>query len=135
MEGWGGGGGGGCIFSNLPTPTQLLFISFPTYQCNTQQVVVKMVISAGDFHVSGKKFHLTKTEMESEVQGTLKREMVYTNHELPTKSLSETMFLDANNILFVPKKLYKLHCSSPNNSNCQRAQLTILYSVDTTNRE
>ena len=61
---------------------------FPTYQCNTQQEVVRSIISAGEFHVLGKKLHLTKTEMASEVQGTLKREMVYTNHELSTESLS-----------------------------------------------
>ena len=45
---------------------------FPTYQCNTQQVVLKTVISAGEFHVSAKKSHLTKTEMGSEVQRILK---------------------------------------------------------------
>ena len=40
---------------------------FPTYQCNTQQVVVKTVISSGQFHVSEKKLHLTKAEMGSEM--------------------------------------------------------------------
>ena len=45
---------------------------FPTYQCHAQQVVVKTVINAGEFHVSVKKPHLTKTEMGSEVQGTFK---------------------------------------------------------------
>ena len=61
---------------------------FPCLSMNTGQVVVKTVISASEFHVSGQKLHLTKTEMGSEVQGTLKREMVYINHELSTKSLS-----------------------------------------------
>ena len=87
MEGWGGvgEGAGECIFLPLINP----YLSvFPASQCNTQQLVVKTVISAGEFHVSGQKLHLTKTEMGSEVQGTLKREIVYTNHELSTKSLS-----------------------------------------------
>ena len=53
---------------------------------------------------SKKKSHLTKTEMGSEVQGILKREMVNTNHEFSTKSLSEKCSLNAYNILFVPKK-------------------------------
>ena len=56
MEGWGRGGGGECTSPTIPTPNQPLFISIsPTFQCNTQQVVVKPVISAGEFHVSGKK--------------------------------------------------------------------------------
>ena len=35
------------------------------------------------------------------------------------------------------QKSVTMHCSSPNNrySNCQKAQLTILYSVDTINRD
>ena len=59
--------------------------------CDTQQEVIKTIINAGEFHVSAKKSHLTKTEMGSEVQGTLKREMIYTNHELSTKSLSKNV--------------------------------------------
>ena len=77
-------GGREVPFPPLINPYQF----FPTYQCNTQQVVGKTVINAGEFHVSAKKSHLTKTEMGSEVQVTLKREMVYTNHELSTKSFS-----------------------------------------------
>ena len=89
VEGWGGKGGGGMYFL-LPFPPLINpYLSvFPAYQCNTQQVVLKTVINAGEFHVSAKKSHLTKTEMGSEVQGILKREMVNTNHELSTKSLS-----------------------------------------------
>ena len=84
-----GEGAGECIFSNNSHPlSTLIHQYFPTYQCNTQQTVVKTVISAGEFHVSGQKLHLTKTEMGSELQGTLKREMFYTNHELSIKSLS-----------------------------------------------
>ena len=41
--------------------------------------------------------------MGSEVQGILKREMVYTNHELSAKSLSWKCSLNAYN-MFVPKK-------------------------------
>ena len=62
----------------IPTPNQPLFITFS----------LPINVIASEFHVSGQKLHLTKTEMGSEVQGTLKREMVYTNHELSTKSLS-----------------------------------------------
>ena len=80
--------GGGKMYLLQPFPPLINpYLSvFPTYQCNAQQVVVKTVMNAGEFHVSAS--HLTKTEMGSEVQGTLKREMVYTNHELSTKSLS-----------------------------------------------
>ena len=89
VEGWDGGGGGEMYllqpFSLLINPYSSVF---PAYQCNTRQVVVKTVIRASEFHVSGQKLHMTKTVMGSEVQGTLKREMVYTNHELSTKSLS-----------------------------------------------
>ena len=77
-----------CVFSNHSHPlSTLIYQFFPAYQCNTKQVVVKPVISAGEFHVSGKKLYLTKTEMGSEMQGTLKREMVCTNHEVSTESL------------------------------------------------
>ena len=51
----------------IPAPNQLLFYQFSsTYQCNTQQIVVRTVISAGEFHVLGKTLHLTITEMGSE---------------------------------------------------------------------
>ena len=83
-----GEGAGKVSSSTFPPLINPYFSVFPTYQCNTRQVVVKMVISASEFYVSGQKVHVTKTEMGSEVQGTLKREMVYTNHELSTKSLS-----------------------------------------------
>ena len=85
VEGW---GGGMCPLQPFPTLSNPYLSVFPSYQCNTQQVVIKTVISAGEFHASGKKLYLTKTEMGSEVQGILKREMVYTNHELSAKSLS-----------------------------------------------
>ena len=69
VEGWSGGGGGGKYLLQIDPYLSV----FPAYQCNTRQVVVKMVISASEFHVSEQKLHLTKTEMGSEVQGTLKR--------------------------------------------------------------
>ena len=87
MEGWGGEGGWGMYLPYPPLLNPYLSV-FPTYKCNTHQVVVKTVISAGKFNVSEKKLHLTKPEMGSEVQGTLKRERVYVSHELSTKSLS-----------------------------------------------
>ena len=56
VEGWVGKGRGNVSSLTIPTPNQPLFIVFfPTYQCNTQQVVVKTVINAGQFHVSAKK--------------------------------------------------------------------------------
>ena len=89
VEGWGGGGGGEMYLLQPFPPLNNPYLSvFPAYQRNTRQVFVKTDISASEFHVSGQKLHLTKTEMGSEVQGTLKREMVYTNHERSTKSLS-----------------------------------------------
>ena len=90
VEGCVGKGGGGLYLLQPFPPLINPYVSvFPTYQCNTQQVVVKTVINADEFHVIAKeKSHLTKTEMRSEVQDTLTREMVYTNHELSTKSLS-----------------------------------------------
>ena len=56
---WGGGGGGAgeSIFSKHSHPySTLIYHYFPTFQSNTQQVVVKPVIGAGEFHVSGKKY-------------------------------------------------------------------------------
>ena len=55
----GGRGGGGGMYLLQPFPP-LIYQYFPTFQCNTQQVVFKPVISAGEFHVSGKKIHLKK---------------------------------------------------------------------------
>ena len=61
MEGWGGKGGGGMYFL-LPFPPLINpYLSvFPAYQCNTQQVVLKTVINAGEFHVSAKKVTFDK---------------------------------------------------------------------------
>ena len=68
VEHWGGGGGGGMYLLQLFPPLINPCLSvFPAYQCNTRQVVVKTLISASEFHVSGQKLHLTKTEMGSEV--------------------------------------------------------------------
>ena len=78
---------GECIFHTHPYST-LIYQFFRTFQCNAHQVVVKTFLSAGKFIVLEKKLHLTKTEMGSEVQGTLKRERVYVSHDLSTKSLS-----------------------------------------------
>ena len=65
--GRGGGGfwrGGGMYLLQSFPP---LINPYLSVLCNTQQVVVKPVISAGEFHVSGKKIHLKKSEMGSEV--------------------------------------------------------------------
>ena len=76
VEGWGGGGGVGTyLLQQFPPLTNPYLSVSPTYQCNTQQVLVKTVLRAGEFHVSGKKLHLTKTEMDFGVQGALKMEM------------------------------------------------------------
>ena len=70
VEGWGWEGGGGMYLRQPFPPLINSFYQFsPTYQCNTQQVVVKSVISTGEFHVSGIKLHLTKTEMGFEEPG------------------------------------------------------------------
>ena len=53
-------GRGNVSFPNIPTPKKTYLSVFPAYQCNTRQVVVKTVISASEFHVSGQKLHLTK---------------------------------------------------------------------------
>ena len=69
-DGRGGGGEGGGVGGGLgwgeagnvssptiPAPNQtLIYQYFPTFQCYAQQVVVKLVISAGEFYVSGKKY-------------------------------------------------------------------------------
>ena len=56
VEGWGGGGGGGVgtyLLQQFPPLTNPYLSVFPTYQCNTQQVHVKTILRAGEFHVSG----------------------------------------------------------------------------------
>ena len=56
-----GEGGGGMYLLQPFQPLINPYLSvFPAYQCNTRQVVVKTVISASEFHVSGQKLHLTE---------------------------------------------------------------------------
>ena len=56
-------GRGTYLLQQFPPLTNPYLSVFPTYQCNTQQVLLKTVLRAGEFHVSGKKLQLTKTEM------------------------------------------------------------------------
>ena len=49
----GGGGGGRMYLLQAFQPLLNPYLSvFPTYRCNTQQVVIKTVIIAREFHVS-----------------------------------------------------------------------------------
>ena len=61
VEGWGGKGGGGMYFLlPFPPPINPYLSVFPAYQCNTQQVVLKTVINAGESQVSAKKVTFDK---------------------------------------------------------------------------
>ena len=78
-----GEGEWGVSSPTIPTPNQSLFISFSLpFNVIHNKFLLKRFYVPVNF-----KLHLTKTEMAFEVQGALKREMVYTNHGLSTKSL------------------------------------------------
>ena len=119
----------------IPTPNQPLFKSF-TLPINVihNKFLLKRFYVPVNFMFQEKSYIWQKRRWGWGARSLKKGNGLYKSWAFDqTPFIKNVLWMSIT--LFVLEKSFTMHSGSPNNSNYQKAQLTILYSVDTINRE